>query len=241
MANGFRSGLAPEGRNTILESFPPEARDSLDPHLVEVRLRQGEVLFAEEEGVEGVCFPVSCVISRLIGLPEGITVEVSLAGREGLVGFPAMLDTPWSIFRALVQFPGRALFLPGKEAKRLLEFPGVADVLFSYLFTILRETSLNVACSRVHSGIQRLSRWLLSLQDRAGADELRLTQQFLADMLGVRRESVTLAAQELRGVGAIDYRRGTLSITNRARLEQQACSCYTEVVEGYVRFLRRPS
>ncbi|HEX2030652.1 MAG TPA: Crp/Fnr family transcriptional regulator [Actinomycetota bacterium] len=241
MAESFRSGLPPEGRNVILDSLPREVRQSLRRHLSETDLEIRQVLFAEEAGVEGVCFPISCVISRLVGLPDGTTVEVSLAGREGLVGFPAMLDNPWSAFRALVQFPGRALFLPGKEARRLLENARAAEVVFSYLFSVMRETSLNAACARVHSAIQRLSRWLLSLQDRAGADDFPLTQQFLSEMLGVRRESVTLAAQELRMAGAIDYQRGTLRITEPSRLEERACPCYAEIVEGYVRFLRRPS
>jgi CRP-like cAMP-binding protein len=210
----------------------------LDGHLSEIQLEEKEVLAAEEEGLDGLYFPTSGVICRLISLPEGTTVKVSLAGREGVVGGSALFEDSWSSLRIQVQLPGRALFLPRSEAKRLLDLSGATEVLFRYLLVLLRESSLTAACNRSHTATQRLSRWLLMIQDRADRDEFPLTHDSLSAMLGVRRERITLSAQELRKTGAIEYRRGRVAITSRNDLENQSCSCYATITNGYVRFLK---
>jgi CRP-like cAMP-binding protein len=172
-----------------------------------------------------------------VSLPEGTTVKVSIVGREGMTGSSALVDTSLSAFRTVVQLPGKALFLPRTRAEQLLAFPGVAPILFRYLLLLVREASLTAACNRAHSAKQRLARWLLLIGDRAGGDEFPLTHESLSAMLGVRRESVSLAANELRGAGAIEYRRATVAITDRSELEEQSCSCYPAVTESYARFL----
>ena len=216
---GVRDGaLPPEGRNAILEALQTESRGALEGQLREVHLEAQEVLSAEEEGVDGLYFPLSCLICRLVSLPEGTTVKVSLAGREGMVGTPALVDSSSSSFRTVVQFPGRAVFLPRGEARRLLEFPGVVQILSRYLLLLLRETSLTAACNRTHSATQRLARWLLLIQDRADRDEFPITHESLSALLGVRRESVSLCAQGLRNAEAIQYRRARVRITNRSAL-----------------------
>jgi CRP-like cAMP-binding protein len=229
--------LPPQGQNAILDALGQAAGSSLEGRLFEVDLDTQQLLSAEEEGVNGLYFPLSCVLCRLVSLPEGTTVKVSLVGREGMAGSSALLDSSVSAFRTVVQIPGRALFLPRGQAGKLLAFPGVAPILFRYLLLLVREASLTAACNRAHSAKGRLARWLLLIGDRAGRDEFPLTHESLSAMLGVRRESVTLAANELRGVGAIEYRRATVAITNRAELKKQACSCYPAVTDSYARFL----
>jgi CRP-like cAMP-binding protein len=237
--------LPPVGRNAILEVLQTETRGSLEGQLREVHLEEQAVVSAEEEGVEGLYFPLSCLICRLVSLPQGTTVKVSLAGREGMVGASALVDTSSSSFRTVVQLPGRAVFLPRGEARRLLEFPGAVQLLSMYLLLLLRETSLTAACNRIHTATQRLARWLLLIQDRADRNEFPITHESLSAMLGVRRESVSLSAQQLRNAEAIEYRRARVRITNRSALENESCTCYRAISADYIRFLeiqlgRRP-
>jgi CRP-like cAMP-binding protein len=229
--------LPPQGHNAILETLGREARGSLQDQLSEVDLEVQQPLSAEEEGVEGLYFPVSCLMCRLVSLPEGTSVKVSIVGREGMTGSSALVDASVSAFRTVVQVPGRALFLPRSQATQLLDLAGVVPILFRYLLLLVREASLTAACNRAHPAKERLARWLLLIGDRAGQDEFPLTHDSLSAMLGVRRESVTLAANELRSTGAIEYRRATVAITNRSELKNQSCSCYPAVTESYVRFL----
>lgn len=154
-----------------------------------------------------------------------------------MTGTSAVVDTSVSAFRTVVQIPGRALFLPRSEAPRLVSLPGVTPILFRYLLLLVREASLTAACNRAHSAKQRLARWLLLIGDRAGRDEFPLTHESLSAMLGVRRESVSLSANDLRTAGAIEYRRATIAITDRRELEEQSCSCYSAVTEIYAGFL----
>lgn len=229
--------LPPRGHNAILATLGQEARRSVETELSEVELEVQQPLSAQEEGVDGLYFPISCVMCRLVSLPEGSSVKVSIVGREGLTGTSALVDTSVSSFRTVVQIPGQALFLPRSQGPRLLAAPGVAPVLFRYLLLLVREASLTAACNRAHPAKERLARWLLLLGDRAGRDEFPLTHESLSAMLGVRRESVTLAANQLRSAGAIEYRRAAVAITDRSELKKQSCSCYPAVTESYARFL----
>lgn len=230
--------LPPQGRNAIVEALGEEARRWLEDELSEVELDVQQPVAAEEEGVDGLYFPISCLMCRLVSLPEGTTVKVSIVGREGMTGVSAFVDTSVSAFRTVVQLPGKALFLPRTRAVRLLAFPGVAPILLRYLLLLVREASLTAVCNRAHSAKQRLARWLLLIGDRAGRNEFPVTHESLSAMLGVRRESVSLAANELRTAGAIEYRRATVAITDRSELGEQSCSCYPAVTETYTRFLR---
>jgi CRP-like cAMP-binding protein len=115
---------------------------------------------------------------------------------------------------------------------------GATDVLFRYILLLVRESSLTAACNRAHTATQRLARWLLLIQDRAERDEFSMTHEGLAAMLGVRRERISLSAQLLRSRKAIDYRRGTVSVLDRRQLEMHACTCFSEITESYLRFLR---
>lgn len=237
MSVELADALPLDGRNAIVDALDLESRRFLDERVSEVELNVQRPLAAEEEGVDGIYFPLTCLMCRLVSLPEGSTVKVSIVGREGMTGTSALFDTSVSAFRTVVQLPGRALFLPRSEAARLLALPGVASIALRYLLLLVREASLTAACNRAHAAKERLARWLLLIGDRAGRDEFPLTHESLSAMLGVRRESITLAANELRSAGAIDYRRAAVAITDRAQLRQQACSCYAAVTASYARFL----
>jgi CRP-like cAMP-binding protein len=242
MSTNLRDALPPEGRNAILEALgralSKEARAGLERGLSGVELEADQLLSAEEQGVEGVYFPVSCVLCRLVSLPDGTTVKVSLVGSEGMSGVSALVGTSMSAFRTVVQLPGRALFLPRTEAHGFIELPRLGTIVLRYVHLLLRETSLTAACNRAHLAKQRLARWLLLIRDRAGRDEFPLTHESLSAMLGVRRESVSVSANELRSSGAIEYRRATVAIKNASQLKTESCSCYDAVTEGYARFLQ---
>jgi CRP-like cAMP-binding protein len=237
MASSLRAALPSEGRNALLESLSRAAGTALAGHLSQVGLETEQLLFAEDEGVDGLYFPLSCVICRLVSLPEGTTVKVSLAGREGVVGSSALTSNVGSTFRGLVQLPGLAAFIPRSAARNLLNLPAATQILFRYMLVVMRETSLTAACNRAHTASQRLARWLLMIQDRAEQDEFSLTHESLSTMLGVRRERISLSAKELRSKKAIEYRRGNVAITDRRQLEKLACSCYWEITDDYLRFL----
>jgi CRP-like cAMP-binding protein len=227
----------PEVSNAIWDSLPTEARKAVESEASEVTLQAQRPFAAEEEGAGGIYFPTTCVICRLVTLPEGTSVKVSVIGREGMVGVPALIGSSMPAFRTVVQLPGRALFLPTAQAMRFLDDPRAAEILFRYVLLQFRETSLTAACNRSHRAKQRLARWLLLIRDRAGRDEFPLTHESISAMLGVRRESVTVAANELRRTGAIEYRRATMAITDRRELEKQSCSCYAAITAAYAQFL----
>ena len=230
--------LPPEGRNAFIDAFGDEARKLLEDRAVEVELEVQQPLSAEEEGVDGLYFPLSGLMCRLVSLPEGSTVKVSIVGREGMTGTSALFDTSLSAFRTVVQLPGKALFLSRADAIRLLALPGVGPIVSRYLLLLIREASLTAACNRAHHARQRLARWLLLIADRAGRDAFALTHESLSAMLGVRRESITLAVSELRRAGGIESGRGTVAITDRSELKKQSCSCYPAITASYARFLR---
>ena len=237
MAKALNQALPPEGQNAIIEALSAQARTLIANRSSEVELNVQQPLSAEEEGGDGLYFLLSGLICRLVSLPEGPTVKVSIVGREGVTGTSALFGTSVSAHRTVVQLPGRALFFPRGEAARLLAIPGVATLMLRYQLLLVREASLTAACNRAHMAKARLARWLLLIGDRTGMHEFPMTHESLSAMLGVRRESITLAATDLRHAGAIEYRRATVAITDPAELARQACSCYPAVTESYVRFL----
>lgn len=226
------------GRNAMLDSLRTASRGALDELGAEVEVDVQDLVEAEEEGVRGLYFPLSCMLCRLVSLPDGTSVKVSLVGREGMAGLPAVVRGSTSVFRTVVQIPGRAWFVPARDASRFLEGDGTEAVLLQYVFLLLREASLMAACNRVHTVTQRLARWLLLILDRSGRDEFRLTHESLSAMLGVRRETVSASASKLRSAGSIEYQRAMVTVADPAELLAQACSCYQAVTESYIRFLQ---
>jgi CRP-like cAMP-binding protein len=238
MMSELLNQLPPEGHNAMLDALVAGARTDFENHVSMVELEADQLVTAEENRADGLLFPISGLMCRLVTMPEGHSVKVSLIGREGVAGIAALVDKSRAVFRTVVQLPGRALFLPRREAGRLLEVPWVARILARYVLLLLRESSLTAACNRSHPTNSRLARWLLLIGDRTGRPAFPLTHESLSAMLGVRRESVTVSANELRTAGAIDYRRASVMIADRSELRKHACSCYRVITDGYMDFLK---
>lgn len=233
MGTGGRVG------NTLLEALPREERDRLGASFTEVVLDREHILYEQGQPIEAVHFPVSGVVSLITIMSSGATVELATVGREGFVGVPLALEADsWGNGRAIVQIDGEALMM---EADSFRAEIGRAEafrtLVFRYLQALLVQIGQAVACNRSHGIAQRASRWLLQTHDRVGEDDLRLTHEFLAAMLGVRRASVTVAAGELKERGLVDYRRGWIRILDRSGLEAASCECYKIVRDEFDRLL----
>ncbi|HZT80515.1 MAG TPA: Crp/Fnr family transcriptional regulator [Gemmataceae bacterium] len=213
--------------NQLLDRLPAGLFDSLAPSLEPVTLAAKEGVYDEGQPIRHVWFPTSAVISLVVVLEDGREIEATTVGREGLVGFHLVLGLDFSPLRALCQVPGGALRLPAGVLRRAVEASPAADAfLRRYVAVFLRNANQIVACNAVHSVEERACRWLLMAHDRVGSDEFSLTQEFLAEMLGVRRQSVTVVAGALQQAGLIAYRRGVVRILNRTGLEGASCECY---------------
>ena len=202
----------------------------LAPHLRAIEVSVGQVICDAGAAVRDVYFPSTCVLSMLVLSRSGDGIETATIGREGAFGLIAGIQTNESYARCLVQMSGSAYRLPIEELKKVCDCnEPFRRVLASYVQALFIQVQQNVACNALHPVEARLARWLLTMRDRAAADVLPLTQEFLASMLGVTRTTETEAARELQAVGAIKYRRGTIAIVNPAELEAVSCECY-EVV-----------
>jgi CRP-like cAMP-binding protein len=200
-----------------------------------------QVLYEPGQPIAHAYFPLSGVVSLVITLKGGETVEVATIGNEGLVGTPLLLGAERSAAKAVCQVSGQALKMRADNLKRSVEeHPEFHAVLRRYAQGLFDQIAHTTACNHVHSVQARMCRWLLMTHDRVGADEFHLTQEFLAQMLGVRRPSVTVAAGMLQRAGLIRYQRGRIRITDRAGLEAGACECYETVREELDRVLSSP-
>jgi CRP-like cAMP-binding protein len=213
-------------QNAILAALGDEElgrlRSMLD--LVEVELK--EEVYQYREPITGVYFPISAVYS-IVGLADGETVEVGTVGFEGMVGLPLFLGATTSPTTAFCQIPGQAARLSAADLVEFLADDGqLHSVLHRYTQTTMAELSQNVVCNSAHTTTQRAARWLLTTGDRVRSDRFPLTQEFLAQMLGVRRPTVSDVASKLQSEGLISYSRGTIVITDRLRLNEAACDCY---------------
>jgi CRP-like cAMP-binding protein len=189
--------------------------------------------------VDAIYFPIDCVISLLVQTGDGQRVEVATIGNEGATGVYSMLRGGRSVGENIVQSPGDALRLDIRKFNRYLaSSTAFSVVMHRYLFALTRQVMQAGACNRVHTMEQRCSRWLLMMHDRADSHQFRLTQEFLSDMLGVRRATVNLAVGRLKKMGLIQYARGQITVVNRAGLEGAACPCY-ELIRREYRALAR--
>lgn len=217
----------PYGGNRLLAAFPSTVLHDLSKELRPVLFHAGDVLFERGTSSEVVFFPKTGVISLVLTSSVGIDVEVGLVGFEGMIGVSDALTGSSNMVRAQIQIPGSGWKLPSVVLREAFaNSPEVQTVLLSYQRTLAAMHAQNTLCNRLHTIEQRLAKWLLLVQDRDHSVDLALTHEFLADMLGARRAAVTLAAQSLREIGVIDYRRGSITILDRSRLEHIACECY---------------
>jgi CRP-like cAMP-binding protein len=213
--------------NRLLAAFPEKVLALLEPDLRQVSLRQGAVCYGAGDSINEVYFPQTGMISLLVTTGGGKMVETSSVGREGAVGLQCGNGPCRSFTRAIVQIGGNfwVISAPRFEAttSRSAE---LRELIFTYTETLWAEAHQNAACNAIHDGSSRLCRWLLQCADRTGSEHMLLTQEFLAEMLGVRRTTVTLLAQELQKRGILRYSRGRITILDRAALEECACECY---------------
>ena len=213
--------------NHLLAAVPRKACQRMLAGLDPVELNYGQVLYEPNGPIRYVYFPIDCLVSLLTAVDKIRTLEVGMVGNEGMVGMPMALGIGVSAVRALVQGSGTAARMTA--ARFRTEFKNnmpLQRALFRYNHLLMAQISQTAACNRFHEAEPRLARWLLMTSDRLHADEFLLTHEFLAHMLGVRREGVTNAASALHRKKLIEYRRGNIKILDRKRLEAAACTCY---------------
>jgi CRP-like cAMP-binding protein len=224
--------------NRVLAGISSKDYGSLD-QLEPVVLRFGQILYEAGGRIRHVYFPIDSLVSLLTAVDKRRTLEVGMVGNEGMTGMPFILGMGVSGVRALVQGAGRALRMPAAPFR--IEFDRnepLRQALFRYTYALMAQISQTAACNRFHEAEARLARWLLMTRERVGSDEFRLTHEFLAHMLGLRREGVTEAATALKRRGLIDYRRGKIQILDVKGLKASACSCYQTIRTVYERIQR---
>jgi CRP-like cAMP-binding protein len=230
-----------QGENQLLTALSSSDYSLLRPHLKEVGLEQGSVLQDHGERVQYVYFPVSGMISLLTVMRDGKGVETVVVGREGALGAHCAFGIWHAYSRAVVQISGRAARIAGAQfQKAVRESERMGDLLLRYRELRLAQTQQSAACNALHGAESRLSRWLLQTSDVIGADMVPLTQEFLSQMLGVRRTTVTAIARTLQETGMIHYTRGRIEISDREKLEKSACECYEVLRRQPAQILFRP-
>ncbi|HME34972.1 MAG TPA: Crp/Fnr family transcriptional regulator [Candidatus Sulfotelmatobacter sp.] len=225
-SNGDGNSVA----NKILLSFSSKELSLVVPRLEFVRLKLHQVLHEAGETIKSGYFVNAGLMSILAVQPDGKTVEVGLIGREGFVGLPLIVGYSHSPTRVMTQADGAAYRCDAETLKQLIQqFPEMGKRLHRFAYQLAMQSTQIAACNRLHDVVSRLARWILMSQDRVRSDMLPLTQEFLGQMLGTRRSSVTVAAGVLQKAGLIAYTRGSVTILNREGLEEAACDCYTIV------------
>ncbi len=225
-------------RNLILSRLPEEQYQALARFLVPVDLPLNLQLSLPNQAVESLYFPVSGLISTDALTERGESVEVGLIGREGFSGLCALLGQPQMSHAVVMQGAGAGFRIRASIMREeFLKGGLLAQMVHDFTYLQLVQMTQSVLCNRMHDVEARLARWLLASADRTESNELMLTQEFLAQMLGSRRSTVTVAAGELQRLGAIDYSRGRIRIVARALLESKACECYGIVRATYDRML----
>ncbi len=226
--------------NLLLSSFAPPDLELLRPHLRPVVLESTKILHESGENIGGVYFPFDAVISLVVLLEGGETVEAAMVGRDGVIGASAALDGKLALNRAIVQIGGHGVVCEPDAFKRVaLDRPGMLSMIISHEQTVYGQAQQSAACNILHDSTARLCRWLLRARDLSGSDTLPFTQEFLAEMLGVRRTTVSPVAHTLQAAGMIRYRRGKIEITDVEALRESACECYETVRDNYDRLLGR--
>jgi CRP-like cAMP-binding protein len=224
--------------NHLLAAFPDEVYERLLPHLQPISFALGDVVYESSEQMDHLYFPTTCIVSLLYTMIDGATAEMGLVGNDGIVGIALFMGGNTVPNRALVQVAGNAFRVPAPVLQEEFRLGGECQLLLlRYTQALITQISQTAVCNRLHSIEQRLCRWLLLTHDRVRSIELRLTQEFIANMLGVRREGVTKAASQLQGAGLIRYVRGHITILDRQGLEGASCECYQVVKTEFDRLL----
>ena len=219
--------------NRLLGALPRKDYQRLLPVLEPVKLAFGETLYESHAQIQHVYFPNDCFVSMLTTVDAGQAAEVGLIGSEGMIGVPMALGAAVSPFRAVVQGEGTAMRLKTVDFRRYFsESAALKKEVFLFTHLLMIQIAQTAACNRFHVVTQRMARWMLMTRDRVNSNEFRITQQFLALMLGVRRPGVTVAMCSLRERKLITYRRGTITILDQGGLLAAACGCYKTVKDA---------
>lgn len=223
------------GAVTLLDGLPARERALIDARLERVDLPLGKVIHEPDAPISHVYFVASGIVSMVSPMKRG-TVEVATVGREGMVGLPVLLHSDSTLTRAFVQVEGDGHRMPASALREAMaENAALERLLFRYAQSLFDQIAQTAACNRLHSSEERCAKWLLMARDRIDDDEMPLKQRFLAEMLGVHRPAVTLAAGALQQAGFIKYTRGRVRIVDRAGLESAACPCYAILKRSFDR------
>src|SRR6201997_581274 len=225
-------------QNYLLASLSEPERARLYPHLQLVPLPLGSVLYEPGDLLRHVYFPTDSIVSLLYVLADGASAEISVVGNEGLIGIALFMGGETTPSRAIVQSAGYAYRLIGQQLKDEFHRNGELQLLLlRYTQALITQMAQTAVCNRHHSVDQQLCRWLLLSLDRLSSNQLTMTQELIANMLGVRREGVTEAAGSLQDAGLIRYRRGRITVLDRPGLEARSCECYQVVKTEFDRLL----
>ena len=224
--------------NRLLAALPKSEFEHLQPHLELVSLSLGQVLYESGAQMTHVYFPTDCIISLLYLMENGATAEIGVTGYEGLIGIALFMGGQTTPNGAVVQSAGNAYKMSAKVLQAEFNKGGqFQQSLLRYTQALITQISQTAVCNRLHSVEQQLCRWLLLSYDRLHSDKLVMTHNLIANMLGVRREGITLAAKHLQARGVISYVRGTITLLDRSNLEATVCECYRVVKSEYDRLL----
>ena len=224
--------------NRILAALEPEDFEVLAPHLESVTLLRGQVLYEPGDTILHAYFPQDAVVSLVNVMEDGSSVEVGVFGREGVLGLLSALVTREAFGRYIVQISGTASRIPFERLNQLRNAqPKLRQLIMNYGEVLLAQTFQTVSCNAVHAVEARCCRWILSMHDRADQNTLPLTHEFLAEMLGVQRSTVSVVTRTLQTAGLIQQSRGGITVANRAGLERATCECYGKIRRIYQRLL----
>jgi CRP-like cAMP-binding protein len=225
-------------QNHLLAAVPTPETKRLYPHLELVPMPLGDVLYESGDQLQYVYFPTDSIVSLLYVMADGSSAEIAVVGNEGLIGIALFMGGETMPNRAVVQSAGDAYRLKGQVLKEEFNRAGeLQHLLLRYTQALLTQMSQTAVCNRHHSVDQQLCRWLLLSMDRLPSNQLTMTQELIANMLGVRREGVTEAAGKLQSAGLIHYSRGHITVLDRPRLEARVCECYQVVKTEFDRLL----
>jgi CRP-like cAMP-binding protein len=224
--------------NQLLDLFSPSDSKLLTPHLKPAKFEQQHVLFEADQQIRHVYFPTGAVVSLVITLSTGETVEAAMVGSDGVVGASAALDGKVSLSRGIIQLGGEIIVCDTDALKSVaLQSPKLLALLIRHEQTVYAQAQQSAACFATHQVEARLCRWLLRARDLSGSDNLPFTQEYLGEMLGVRRTSVTAVAIALQEAGLIKYARGKIQIVDAKAMQKTTCECYGSVKTLYEKLI----
>ena len=230
--------MVPNHQNYFLASLRPADFELFRPHLKSASLAKAAVLYGTGDHIDRVYFPHRGIISLVVDMEGGEMIEAAMVGRDSMLGASSALNGQVSLNRAIVQLEGEASSIAVPQFKEIAnQNADLRTILIRHEETLFAQAQQSAACNASHQVEARLARWILRARDLAGGDELNFTQEFLAQMLGVQRSSVSLVANTLQGARLISYKRGHIKITNAEGLEESSCECYQKVKGVYERLL----